>query len=53
MTQETVSRRFWTSNIAKAMTSEGRTEQILTRRKAVFILGRATIVDGVLKKYTV
>ena len=46
-------RSFWTSNIAKAMTSEGRTVQILTLLKAVFILDRDTIVDGVLKKYTV
>ena len=45
-------RSFWTSNIAKAMTSEDQTVQILTLRKAVFILDFATIVDGVLKKYT-
>ena len=35
------------------MTSEGRTVQILTLLKAVFILDRDTIVDGVLKEYTV
>ena len=41
------------ATFAKAMTSEGRTVQILTQLKAVFILDRDTIVDGVLKKYTV
>ena len=54
MTQQTVSRqKFLNEQHCKSYDVRGPNRANLDPRKAVFILDRATIVDGVLKRYTV